>query len=430
MKRLLTLLSMMLAVLLIVGACGNDEEVGKEEQAAEDPADEKAEEMMTIGGMEETPFEEIEGEHAVKMHPADWEDPYDLEQLRYELYYGDQEFIAMPLNDGIFRYDAAEDEVVWEIDNRSAGSMMYDGQLYVKQLVDSTPASISVVNLEDGSAKTVFEEESHRNVVDLYFLDDLMLFSAPPYDREDQEKDLIVYDLDTDSKFWDTPVYGLHGLHPLDIGDYLLFVNDYGKGDESYAEADTAYAYDKETGEEAFEIQADSSGKMPLANEKGIYFVDGSDDVIQLYDFDGNKKEELQLAVGIHPNETTPVVTDESVIFADLDGIVWYEPDLSGEQQRVEFGESDIRHLHGTDDRLYAVVSEDSDEEGDAFYVVSIDLETGEVYGKVAIETADNTLHAMHIYNNKFHFAVNDPESGEEIYYVFSGEDVNKPFNE
>src|SRR5699024_6253466 len=199
--------------------------------------------------------------------------------------------------------DAAEDEIVWEIDNRSAGSMMYDGQLYVKQLVDSTPASISVVNLEDGSAETVFEEESHRNVVDLYFLDDLMLFSAPPYDREDQEKDLIVYDLDTDSKFWDTPVYGLHGLHPLDIGDYLLFVNDYGKGDERYAEADTAYAYDKETGEEAFEIQADSSGKMPLANEKGIYFVDGSDDVIQLYDFDGNKKEELQLAVGIHPNE-------------------------------------------------------------------------------------------------------------------------------
>src|SRR5699024_10307882 len=207
-----------------------------------------------------------------------------------------------------------------------------------------------------------------------------MIYSAPPYDQEDKEKDLVVYDLETDSKLWETPVISIHEQVPLDLGDSFLFINDYGKGDERYMDDETAYAYNKETGEEEFEIQAAASGKRINMNDEGIYFMDSSEDIIQLYDLDGNLKEELQLTVGFHPNETTPFVTDESVIFADHDGIVWYEPDWSGEQQRVAFGDSVIRYLEGTEDRLYVIVSEDSAEvEGDAFYVVSIDQETGEL---------------------------------------------------
>src|SRR5699024_10332605 len=162
MKKIRTLFMMMLLAIVILGACASDEEAvesaeepAEENQNTEDPIDpeteEQTEDLVTMSEMEVTPFEEIEGEKAIKTYPSDWEDPYDLEDLRYELYYGDNELIAMALNDGIFRYDTAGDEVVWQIDNRSAGSMMHDGQLYVKQLTDSTPASMSVVNLEDGS---------------------------------------------------------------------------------------------------------------------------------------------------------------------------------------------------------------------------------------------------------------------------------------
>ncbi len=449
MKKKIGLL--FLVIIFVLGACGaNDEKpmnndgekdvVGNEENQSDandgtDNIEENdTEESFTISSMEETPFEEIDGKTAVKMYTEDWSDPYDLQELRFKMYYGDEEFITAAPDKGIFRYDLKEDQVIWENDLTVASSEMYDGFLYGTQMEESSNyASIGVLDLENGTVEKMYEEKDRSIAHRIQMIDDLMFFTTPPIDKDaDYDSDLIAYDLNTDTILWTTPVVGISDQRPLDLGDNILLFNNYENRAEGMMAEDIAYIYDKETGEEKFNIVADAIQRDPSINDEGIYFADFRENKIRLYDFDGNLKNEIEPEIGFSLYQLIrPIATEEAFIYADNEGIIWYEPDLSTIQHRVELGESTIRYMEATDDRIFAIISEKTDEDEDLFFNISLDVKTGEVYEKVAIETQDNsTVRARHVYNNKFHYAVVDVEASKEVYYVFSGEDVNKPIIE
>lgn len=438
---------LLLVIIFVLGACStNNEELidnnveeneinNEENQVGQnnetnDAEENDVEESFTISSMEETPFEEVDGKTAVKMYTEDWADPYDLQELRLKMYYGDNEFITAAPDQGIFRYDLKEDQVIWENDLTVASSEMYDGFLYGTQMEDSgNYASIGVLDLEDGSVKKMYEEKDRSIAHRIKKIDDLLFFTTPPIDKDaDYDADLIAYDLNTDTIRWTTPVVGISDHRPIDLGDNILLFNRYENREEGMLSEDTAYIYDKETGEEKFKIVADAIQRDPTVNDEGIYFADFNETKIRLYDFDGNLKNEIEPEIGFGLYQLIrPIATEEAFIYADNEGIVWYDPDLSTIQHRVELGDSTIRYMEATDDRVFAIISEKTDEDEDEFFNISLDIETGEVYEKVAIETQDNsTVRAQHVYNNKYHYAVVDVEAGKEVYYVFSGEDVNK----
>src|SRR5699024_607640 len=120
-----------------------------------------------------------------------------------------------------------------------------------------------------------------------------MLFVSTLKDKQDDhDKDLIVYDLASDNILWTKPVAGIHDQLVVDLGDNVLLVNEYEAGEDRYEADETAYVYDKKTGEDKFNIVAESIRKTPVVNDEGIYFADFDDNIIQLYDFDGTVKAE------------------------------------------------------------------------------------------------------------------------------------------
>lgn len=439
MKRMIWLL----LFILVLGACGaTDEETTENKEAQGEKVEEQdnvsemkkeEEEAPTISNMEETPFEEVDGKTAVKLYTADWSDPYDLEELRWKIYYGDHEFITATPDEGIFRYDLNNDQVIWESEATVTDTVMHDGLLYATQAEESNSyANIGAMNLEDGTIEKMYEEKDYRVAGRLHFSDDLMVFTGTNLETTDNDhtKEWIVYDKNSDAKKWTTPIAGSYHNYTLDTGTGVLFMDDEESADDTFLAEEAAYIHDKETGEELATIQAKAINQTPIMNEEGIYFADFRENTIQLYDRDGNLKEELQPEIGFSLYQLIqPIATDEAFIYADNEGIVWYDPDLSEMQHRVELGESTIRYMEATDTRVYAIISETTEEDETEFFTISLDIKTGEVYEKIALETNDNTVRAQHVYNNKYHFAVVDPEKKREVYYVF-GEDVNQPIIE
>lgn len=430
-------IGVLLLTLLVLGACGAaGEETTESKEAMEDNASEKEneeKEAQTISNMEAMPFEEVEGKTAVKLYTADWSDPYDLEELRWKIYYGDNEFITATPDEGIFRYDLNNDQVVWESELTATDTVMHDGLLYATQVEESKSfANIGAMNPEDGSIEKMYEEKDYRVAGRLHFSNDLMVFTGANLETADTEnsKEWIVYDKNTGTKKWTTPIAGSYHNYTLDTGAGVLFMDDEESVDDAFLPDEVAYIHDKETGEELETIQVKAINQTPVMNKEGIYFADFRENLIQLYDHDGNLKEELQPEIGFGIYQLIqPIATDEAFIYADNEGIVWYDPDLSEMQHRVELGESTIRYMEATDTLVYAIISEETEEGEKEFFTVSLDIQMGEVYEKIALETNDNTVRAQHVYNNKYHFAVVDPEKQREVYYVF-GEDVNKPMTE
>lgn len=434
-----------LASLLLFTACGekdkntindngqdvvnneNDQEIENNDHN-NDVGDDEA---FTISAMEPTPFEEIAGKTAVKLNTADWSDPYDVEELRWKMYYGDNEFITAAPDQGIFRYDLKNDETIWNIDGRVTEIMMHDGVLYAAQIEKSnTYANVGTLDLKSSKLQKIYEAKNYTIVTRLHFIDNLMLFAANLKDSNDnQEKDLIVYDLSSDSILWTKPVLGMHDQPVVDLDENVLLVNEFEAGEDRYEADETAYIYDKDTGEDKFNIVGTSIRKTPIVNNKGIYFADFKNNIIQLFDFDGTLKTKLEPDIEFnHYQLIQPVATEDAFIYADNEGIVWYDTELSTIQHRVELGDSTIRYMVATEDRLFAIVSEKTEDSEENFYNISLDLKTGEVFEKIALDTNENSIRADHVYNNKYHFAVIDVKNQKEVYYVFSS-DVNKPLD-
>src|SRR5690625_5112193 len=277
-----------MTMILVLSACGGDEpeeeptdEEDQEEVQATTPDEEGAEEEVVeeetgpfvLSDMEETPFEELEGESALKLYTEDWNDPYDLIEMRWELFYGDGDFVGLAADEGIFRYDLESDEVVWSVDEGFTSATMHDGYLYAMQMGgSSSDASIAVIDITNGEIVKSYEEPEYDVAGQLHIFDEHLLFVANNMSAD--EKDLIAYDRETDSKMWSTPVEGTSGNGIVDMEDGFLMVNDYHLGDDRYSTRDeTAFAYDKETGEELFQIEANTARSTPVRNEEGVYFV-------------------------------------------------------------------------------------------------------------------------------------------------------------
>ncbi|MBS4206559.1 hypothetical protein [Bacillus sp. FJAT-50079] len=429
-----------LALLLVLGGCGKekaeqaDNNIEADEKKSNDPVE--IEKEMTISEAPVTPFENIDGKTAVKLFPKDWADPYDAEQLRFYMYYGDQELITAAKDDGIYRYDLREDKVVWELPYRSVDSGMHNGVFYVTQTEESNAyAMVSAISIEDGKILHNYDFNDHEMANHLTLSDNYMLFISKLIDRtnepDEHNEDLLVVDLQTEELLWTTPTAAVSNHRPIvELDDGFLLVNYFESGGIAIATDQTSHVYDKNTGNEIYQITADTLNDKPVANEHGIYFLDFRENVIKLYDFNGTLLKEVNPQISFEYYQLIqPAATSESLIYADNEGIVWYETDLSAVQHRVELGECAVRYMTATDDRIYAIVSENTEDESEIFYVVSLDIHTGEIYEKIELETNANTIHAHHVFNNKYHFALFNPENDdEEIYYVLSGSDVNKPF--
>lgn len=401
-----------------------DEEEIEEEETEEDTVSEESSETTdTLASLEATSFEDLDEQTAKKIMPDDWEQPYELSDIRWGMFYGDNEFIMSAPDAGVFRYDLAENKVKWETEHGLAERAMHNGTFYGAQLAEPSDfANIGTIDIETGEITGYYEETDYRIAGLLHFMDDIMLFAAPHNDKETHpEHELIVYDLETGSKLWTVPIAYSFEQEAIDLGDNILLVNDL---THEWNDDQIATVYDKRTGEEQFEIVANTLRKFPVVNSEGIYFADYDTRTIQLYDYDGELKEETTSEISFAQNRLMrPVATEDAFILADNEGIVWYSTDLSEIKHRVDLGEMTLRHIEATDDRLYLIVSDD---ETDEFFLVTLDLETGETYQKVSLETDDkNAVVQPHVYNNKFSFAINTGEPGL-IYYVFSSE-VNRP---
>ncbi|WP_458948612.1 hypothetical protein [Oceanobacillus sp. CAU 1775] len=427
---------LLIAFVLLLGACsdGSNMEIEQENNQNEESqvdleneedavSESEPEETFTLASMESTPFEDLAGQTAIKVMPGDWEQPYELSDIRWGMFYGDNEFIMSAPDEGVFRYDLAENQLKWETKHSLAEKAMHNGVFYGAQLADpSNFANVGTIDIATGEITGYYEEENHQIAGLLHFMDDLMLFTSPANDKDkNPDRDLFVYDLQSKTKLWTVPMSNSLGQQAIDLGENILLVNDLtheGNDDQ------IASVYDKETGEEQFEIVANAIRKHPVVNSEGIYFADHRAGTIQLYDFEGNLIEEATSIIGFGLQQLMrPIATEEAFILADNEGIAWYSPDLATIQHRVDFGEMTLRHLVSTDDRLYVIVS---DKETDEFFIVTLDLQTGEAYEKVSLEIDDkNAVVQPHVYNNKYSFAINTREAGL-VYYVFSS-DVDRP---
>lgn len=427
---------LLIAFVFLLGACsdGADKEIEQENNQEEESeleleneedavSDSETAELFTMASMEPTPFENLAGQTSIKIMPDDWEQPYEPSKIRWGMFYGDNEFIMSAPDKGIFRYDLAENQLKWETQHSLAEMTMHNGIFYGAQLAEpSNYANIGTIDIATGEITDYYEEENHQIAGLLHFMDDIMLFTSPHKDKDvNPDRDLFVYDLQSGTKLWTVPMSNRLGQEALDLGDNILLVNDLtheGNDDQ------IATVYDKETGEEQFEIVANAIRKHPVVNSEGIYFADHDAGTIQLYDFTGNLIAETTSKIGFGLHQLMrPIATEEAFILADNEGIAWHSPDLSTIQHRVDLGEMTLRHLEATDDRLYVIVS---DKETDEFFIVTLDLQTGEAYEKVSLEIDDkNAVVQPHVYNNKYSFAINTGEAGL-VYYVFSS-DVNRP---
>lgn len=314
--KLRNTLFILLAV-FILGACGSkvDEqshEVSKEtpdetSHVEEEELADEADETFTISSMEVTPFEEVDGKTAVKLDPEEWSAlPYEIKNLRWKIFYGDRDFITLAANEGVFRYDLKNDQVVWKIDTGIGGIQLHDGFLYVSQLLEQNLyVDIGVIDSVTGEVVHIYEEKDFDLPFLLQFTDDMMLFIATIIGRDESHKNqLMVYNLEDRSKRWSIPAQVTNTDQlALDIGDAFLVYNEI---DHDFGDDHVAYAYDKETGEEIFQIKAKTIAKKPVANSTGIYFANFEENLIQLYDFAGNLQTEIHPEVRFDLYQTSP----------------------------------------------------------------------------------------------------------------------------
>lgn len=121
------------------------------------------------------------------------------------------------------------------------------------------------------------------------------------------------------------------------------------------------------------------------------------------------------------------------MITRDKEGLSWFEANLSAEKLRVDFGDehSQVYEMQATTDRLYAVYGE-GEESSDYkdFFIVELDLDTGEVYEKVDIDISydANPVVTDYVYNDKAYFSIYDEANDQMVDYVFSNGEVNESF--
>lgn len=391
----------------------------------------------TLAGAEVISFEEVDADNAVRIVLEDLDTPFDTEGGTNHLYYGDNAFVTAFITRGAFAYDISKGEVIWEKEGILSDYAVHDDTLYIADNnKEKHYAHIEAISFDDGEITDTYEKDEMSGLRDLQILDDFILFATTYIDDSDGYLYFQVMNKDTHDTV-EMPTIGSDELKKLELDDGILVTNTR-PDDDPKGDADTSHFVnmDKETGERLYTVEAEAVRDTPVKSEQGVYYLDHIEDQITMFDFDGELIESFTPPRTLNGTSLlVPIVTETAFIFNEVEGISWFEKDLSHEMHRVELGNdrSHVYAMQATDDRLYVISSEydeeDEPDDSEDFYLVEMDLETGEIYEKVDLEIANNGSPILnnHVYNNKFHFSIYDEDEEQQIDYIFSNGEVNKP---
>lgn len=414
---------------LLFGCSKDSNDVTDEEKDVDTIQDEEAvetseEEKMTISEMEVTSFEDLPEGIAVKLNHDDYSFPYDSSQTNFDKYYGDDELIGVSKGEGIYRYHLSDDQVIWEVPNSTDETYIEEGVLYATQYLDpETHANVGALSVENGELLTLYEDKDLQIAYEMLATDDyFFMIGAKEVGTSDRQRFLIGYDKKDAKQLWKQEVSEVNDL--VEIPEGILHVAENDEEEVVYT------AYREDNGEVMFEIQdVKTINKKPIVTDDGIYFFDYEEDLILQYDFQGNRTKEVKADRSFYIyQQTLPVVTEDAIVLGDEEALVWYSHDLEEIEAEVLLGDSELKYLSGTEQYVYAIVSDrvDGDEQ---YYMVIMDAETGQMLYKVNLETNENNFIDMHVTNNKFHFTFADEEN-QILYFNIYSENVNDPFDE
>lgn len=425
----------------LISACnGQDEDKNLKKQDSEkneetkDEIEEEVEEenKITLSDIEVAPIDKLVDDEVVTIDHNILPHNDIGKSDGMHIFYGDNDIIASVFDVGTFRYDLSTEEMIWVIPEMTTSFDVLDNSILYYSSLDNKKVNLTALSTKDGEIVQTYIHNEYEIASYPSVFDDYILFRADTIGEEyGRPESLLAFERDSGNFLWSTPTDGVtHSA--VELEDSFLLYNEYVPEGDDYLFDDTAFVYDKETGEEKYTIVEDTIGKKPVFNDEGLYFLDYGESTISRYDFEGNLeiKEEMEVGFGAH-QLIQPVVTDNSYIAANDEGIAWYETDLSGIQFQIGRGESTIRWMESTDKRLYAIISEDMEDDLELYSIVSIDIDTGEVYSKTEIAaTEKNLLSHPHVSDNKFHFSFGKQEKEQWEHYIFSSDNVNKPFDE
>jgi hypothetical protein len=416
---------------------GNDANEASSELETDTQVENEAEEVssgeVTFTEAASISFEEVGDDNAVRFVLEDLDTPFDVEDGTYHIYYGDNAFVTAFITRGAFAYDVSEDEVIWDIEGILGDYAVHDERLYIAgNNRDPNHMHIEALSFSDGEIMETYEHEEMSGIGDLQVLDDYILFTTTYIDDPDSYLFFEVMDKDTHDTV-EIPVIGGDERSKVELDDGVLLTNARESDEpDSSPDSDHFVNIDKETGERLYTVEANAVRDTPVRNEDTVYYFDHLGNQIKAFSLDGEFLAEVSTS---HPDSgmIIPVATEASLIVKDKEGLSWFEADLSEEKHRVDFGDehSQVYEMQATSDRLYAVYGEgEASSDSKDFYVVELDVETGEIYEKVdlGLHYDANPVVTNYVHNDKVYFSLYDETNDERVDYIFSNGDVNEPF--
>lgn len=338
--------------------------------------------------------------------------------------YGDHEVITSVIDDTTYRYNLENQSVVWKNPNvhgTTSTFELHNGVLYISEGLKTDYASVAAVSIEDGKVMKTYEHEDYKMTHHIRVYDKYLIFFAQPKNDKKNKTELLTFDIKSGKFLWAVPIDGPI-YTPVETKDAFLYM-------DNKTMEDKFNAFDKKTGEKLYTIEAKTNNSEPVVNDTGTYFVDYMESAIYKYDFEGNLLEEMNSSKNLNRYQSIqPIATPNFLVYVEDEAVVWADSNLSHEIQRIEIGETTLLKMFSTDNRIY-LITRDGDSDNGEFYAVTLDLETGDMMSKVALELPYQPgFDQAHVYNDKFHFAIHSEGVKERIHYIFSGGDVHKEF--
>src|SRR5690625_1547825 len=369
-------------------------------------------------------FSDMDENKALRIEQTDLNEPTLAEAYHNELYYLDQEFVTSVASTGgeeaTFRYDLENDSVVWkntDLNSNSTATQLHNGIFYVTEGLNKDHAAVSYLSIEDGSVIETYENENFEMTRHIQLFDEHLLMLARTQGGDTDDLHLLAFSLSSGEFLWAEPVFAIE--QAVEIDEAFIYRMSESASDENEGFA----AFDKETGEQLFKIKGKTNTNKPVVNSSHIYLFDYTESVISVYDFQGELAATYESPVSFNfAQQVLQAATDDFIVYADEEALIWMEPDLSGEINRIETGEAELDRLFSTEDFLYAITKED-DGDTEMYYVVIIDKVSAEIQGKLPLDHPFHYgEHPVHVYDEKFHVSIHSNEEDlQRVHYLFSG---------
>jgi outer membrane protein assembly factor BamB len=414
-------------MMLLVSACSDNEDSEHVDAVDSDTAEEESEEKSqeTLGSIEPTDFAEMDKNEVLRIEQNTISEPSIAGSYHNKLYYLDQEFITSVTSTGdeeaTFRYDLESDSVVWkntDYKGNSSATQLRDGIFYMSNGLNKDHAAVSAISGDDGNVLTTYEHEDFEMTHHIQLFDEHLLMFAQTQGGHANDLHLIAFELSTGEFLWEVPVFGIEQAVEIDEAFLYKMKEDAVDSNEGFV------AFDKQTGEELYKIDGITNVGVPVVNSSQIYLFDYMESEISSYDFQGNLVDTYSSPISFNlAQQVIPVATDEYVVFADDEALVWLNTDLTEEIRRIEFGEETmLDRMFSTEDFLY-LLTRDGDSDTGTDYVMLLDKESGEPQEKIELDHPyEHGAHIAHIYDGKFHLGIHSSDSDlQRVHYIFTG---------